>query len=83
MYIDTKHCGVWHISKGPSPFVFRKGKQDVSVASRAGWGIKRDDGFHYDTQVRFAAESGAVISEYSRMPPEITPDLLKQWGFLD
>ena len=86
MFIETKKHGVWHIEKAPSIFTFRNGKVDIRIRQRSGpreGGVMLSDGFFYITAQCFAAENGAIISNYMALPPDITPELLRQWGFLD
>ena len=83
MYIDTKHDGKWHISKDRTIYTSRPGKLDVRVRYQTNWGYRLSDGQFYATAVCFAAEDGSILSIEKRLPPEITPALLKQWGFLD
>jgi len=82
MYIEH-NANKWWISRAPSHFVSRSGKDDVSIYKQSTWGRRQPDGNLYMCCLRYSAENGDLIRYYATVPPQITVEWLKQAGFID
>lgn len=76
----------YRVTRGPSIYTDRAGREDCRVMRAAGRG--EGGAVHGDkrfvTVAVFAAEDGAELRSYERLPPELLPGgLLRQWGLVD
>lgn len=77
------HGKDWQIRRKPSVFVSRSGKDDVRIWVESDHGARFSDGKRYSSVQVLAAESGEFIRNYGAIPEQITPNFLRQNGFLD
>ena len=74
----------WFVCRSSSPFVSRRGKEDVSIDTEGDWGIRHDNNNkRYHSCVLFEAETGVVLRYYEHIPEEINVEWLKDNGFID
>lgn len=73
----------WQIKRKASIYTNRSGKDDVRIWVESDHGAKFEDGKRYSSVQVIAAESGEFIRNYSAVPETITPEFLRQNGFLN
>ena len=86
MYIDTTQ-GRYCIKRRRSIYVRRSREQrgdiDVMHETEDFHGMLEADGRHYETVLKVEQETGKILRQYAPLPPEIAPEALKDWGYLE
>jgi len=68
-----------------SIFMSRRGKRDVSIRVRGGWGGRYGQGEYqglYRTIRIVDAETGEFVRDYERVPDELSVDALRRLGYV-
>jgi hypothetical protein len=75
----------YRIRRGPSIFTDRRDKHDCAIWKRNDkpHGAKMDDGKHYSIINIIACESGELLLDHEAIPADISPDFLKDQGYID
>ncbi|MDW9481359.1 hypothetical protein GOB57_22185 [Sinorhizobium meliloti] len=90
MFMQSENGKHYRITSHPSIFTSRNNDHhqlhDIVIQRRSGFsegGAMAEDGNLYVIVAVLAKEDLSVLREHERLPPEVTEDMLHQWGFAD